>query len=110
MALKGTCPRLIGNFRYFTANIHGAIEDSEGGNLVWIELRAQRILVYSRMPELGMSVAPMHVYPLPKMRSFKRTNAPAALVAQQRGDRADSTGVGNATSRSHFRLSIGPRS
>ena len=75
---------------------------------MWIELRAQRILVYSRMPELGMSVAPMHVYPLSKMRSFKRTNAPAALVAQQRGDRSDSTGVGNASSRSNFRLSIGP--
>jgi len=107
LALKDTCPHIIGNFRFFAANSHGAIEDIEGGTPVWIELRAQRILVYSRMPELGANVTPMSVYPVSQMRSFKRIPAPASLVATQRGDRADSVGLSALAGGRRLRLSTG---
>ena len=58
---------------------------------VWIELRAQRILVYSRIPEVGMQVTPIAVYSISRMRSFKRVPAPATIVSQK-SDRSDSAG------------------
>lgn len=57
----------------------------------WIELRAQRILVYSRIPEVGMQVTPIAVYSISRMRSFKRVPAPATIVSQK-SDRSDSAG------------------
>ena len=68
--------------------MNGAVEDGESTQtIVWIELRAQRILLYSRIPEAGMQVSPIAVHPISRMRSFKRVPAPALQLSTKRDDR-----------------------
>lgn len=55
---------------------------------MYVELRAQRILVYSRMPEAGLQVSPIAVYPISRMRSFKRIPAPTVHLNTRRDDRS----------------------
>jgi hypothetical protein len=89
-ALTATCPHYVAMFRFFTADVNGAVEDCDSSTLVWIELRAERILVYSRAPEPGTQVTPIGVYLFSQIQSFKRIPAPAAVLNQAR-ERFDTT-------------------
>jgi hypothetical protein len=106
-ALKATCPHELNKFRVFAADANGVFEEGElmKQNEQWIELRAQRILVFSRAPEHGTQVTPIDVHLIPKMRSFKRVPAPV-VPSNLRRDRSPArSAVANPAIDTQLRLS-----
>ncbi len=60
--------------------------------------------MYSRVPEPGTQVTPIAVYPISRMRSFKRIPAPAMHLNAKRDDRSRS----DASSASHSVRAMAP--